>query len=74
MDKILSWSLVLTVTTLDRGSVDAFHQAAVAAGAKDNGAPGPRAQIHPNYYGAFVLDPVGNNIEAYCMAPAPENL
>jgi catechol 2,3-dioxygenase-like lactoylglutathione lyase family enzyme len=48
----------------DRAGVDAFYQAAMAAGAKDNGAPGIRAQYHPNYYGAFVLDPDGHNIEA----------
>ncbi|KAJ5106196.1 hypothetical protein N7456_002871 [Penicillium angulare] len=51
----------------DLKSVDAFHAAALAAGGKDNGAPGPRPQMHPNYYGAFVLDPQGNNIEAVCM-------
>ena len=50
--------------------VDAFYQAAMAAGAKDNGAPGIRAHYHPNYYGAFVLDPDGHNIEAVCHAPA----
>ena len=49
-----------------RAAVDAFHQAAIAAGGKDNGAPGLRPQYHPNYYGAFVLDPDGNNIEAVC--------
>ena len=42
--------------------VEAFHRAAIAAGGEDNGAPGPRA-YHPEYYGAFVLDPDGNNIE-----------
>lgn len=47
-----------------RELVDAFHKAALAAGAKDNGAPGVRPQYHPAYYGAFVLDPDGNNIEA----------
>jgi catechol 2,3-dioxygenase-like lactoylglutathione lyase family enzyme len=47
----------------DRAMVDAFHQAALAAGGKDNGAPGER-KYHPGYYGAFVLDPDGNNIEA----------
>jgi catechol 2,3-dioxygenase-like lactoylglutathione lyase family enzyme len=50
--------------------VDAFHQAALAAGGKDNGAPGLRPHYHVNYYGAFVLDPDGNNIEAVCHAPA----
>ncbi|MBF6024568.1 VOC family protein [Lysobacter niastensis] len=47
----------------DRAMVDAFHKAALAAGGRDNGAPGERA-YHPGYYGAFVLDPDGNNIEA----------
>jgi catechol 2,3-dioxygenase-like lactoylglutathione lyase family enzyme len=47
-----------------REEVDAFHQAALAAGAKDNGPPGLRAHYHPSYYGAFVLDPDGHNIEA----------
>jgi catechol 2,3-dioxygenase-like lactoylglutathione lyase family enzyme len=45
-------------------AVDAFHRAAIAAGYADNGAPGPRAAYHPGYYGAFVLDPDGHNIEA----------
>jgi catechol 2,3-dioxygenase-like lactoylglutathione lyase family enzyme len=46
--------------------VDAFHAAALAAGASDNGAPGRRPIYHPGYYGAFVLDPDGNNVEAVC--------
>jgi len=46
------------------GEVDAFHAAALAAGGSDNGAPGPRPQYHRGYYGAFVLDPDGNNVEA----------
>jgi catechol 2,3-dioxygenase-like lactoylglutathione lyase family enzyme len=46
--------------------VDAFHRAALAAGARDNGAPGLRPHYHANYYGAFVLDPDGHNIEAVC--------
>jgi catechol 2,3-dioxygenase-like lactoylglutathione lyase family enzyme len=49
-----------------RAEVDAFHRAAIAAGGKDNGAPGLRPHYHPNYYGAFVLDPDGHNIEAVC--------
>jgi catechol 2,3-dioxygenase-like lactoylglutathione lyase family enzyme len=49
-----------------RSLVDAFYHAAIAAGAKDNGKPGIRPQYNPNYYGAFVLDPDGNNIEAVC--------
>jgi len=54
----------------DRGRVDAFHAAALAAGGTDNGGPGVRAVYHPNYYGAYVLDPDGNNVEAVCHAPA----
>ncbi|HEV8481978.1 MAG TPA: VOC family protein [Blastocatellia bacterium] len=50
----------------DRSTVDAFYHAALAAGARDNGAPGLRPDYHPNYYGAFVLDPDGYNIEAVC--------
>ncbi|HKB07966.1 MAG TPA: VOC family protein [Candidatus Polarisedimenticolia bacterium] len=50
----------------DRRTVDAFHAAALKAGGKDHGAPGLRTHYHPNYYGAFVLDPEGNNIEAVC--------
>jgi catechol 2,3-dioxygenase-like lactoylglutathione lyase family enzyme len=49
-----------------RAEVDAFHEAALAAGGRDNGAPGLRPHYHPDYYGAFVLDPDGNNIEAVC--------
>jgi catechol 2,3-dioxygenase-like lactoylglutathione lyase family enzyme len=56
--------------TDSRAKVDAFHQAALAAGGKDNGAPGIRAQYHPNYYAAFVLDPDGLNIEAVCHRPS----
>ncbi|AUH33685.1 VOC family protein [Paracoccus tegillarcae] len=48
----------------DRATVDAFYQAALDAGGTDNGAPGLRPEYHPNYYGAFVRDPDGNNIEA----------
>jgi catechol 2,3-dioxygenase-like lactoylglutathione lyase family enzyme len=50
----------------DRETVDAFHAAALRAGGTDNGAPGVREIYHPNYYGAYVLDPDGNNIEAVC--------
>ena len=52
-----------------RGEVDAFHAAALAAGGKDNGAPGVRERYGPTYYAAFVLDPDGFNIEAVCHAP-----
>ena len=47
----------------DDATVDAFHRAAVAAGYRDNGAPGERPRYHPGYYGAYVLDPDGNNVE-----------
>jgi len=53
-----------------RQLVDAFHAAALAAGGADNGGPGPRPRYHPAYYGAFVHDPDGNNVEAVCHAPA----
>jgi catechol 2,3-dioxygenase-like lactoylglutathione lyase family enzyme len=49
-----------------RDVVDAFHRGALLAGGRDNGAPGLRPHYHPNYYGAFVLDPDGNNVEAVC--------
>ena len=62
--------LHVAITADDRDAVDAFHRAALAAGGKDNGAPGVRAHYHPNYYGAFVLDPDGHNVEAVCHAPA----
>ncbi|MEJ2454047.1 MAG: VOC family protein [Candidatus Thiodiazotropha sp.] len=52
-----------------REQVDRFYQAALAAGATDNGPPGIRAIYHPNYYGAFVFDPDGHNIEAVCHKP-----
>ena len=57
-------------TAHTRAEVDAFHQAAMAAGGRDNGAPGPRPHYHAHYYGAFVLDPDGNNVEAVCHRPA----
>ena len=53
-----------------RAQVDAFFKAALAAGGKDNGAPGLRPHYHENYYAAFVLDPDGHNIEAVCHTPA----
>ena len=53
-----------------RAAVDAFYAAAMAAGGKDNGPPGVRPHYHPNYYGAFVFDPDGRNVEAVCHAPA----
>jgi len=52
-----------------RGEVDAFYAAAIAAGGRDNGGPGLRPHYHESYYGAFVLDPDGHNVEAVCHAP-----
>jgi catechol 2,3-dioxygenase-like lactoylglutathione lyase family enzyme len=51
------------------GKVDAFYEAAIAAGGKDNGSPGLRPHYHENYYGAYVRDADGNNIEAVCQTP-----
>jgi len=53
----------------DRARVDAFYAAALAAGGVDNGAPGLRADYHPHYYAAYVIDPEGNNIEVVCHDP-----
>jgi catechol 2,3-dioxygenase-like lactoylglutathione lyase family enzyme len=61
--------LHVAFVTQTRGAVDAFYAAALAAGGRDNGPPGPRPHYHDNYYGAFVLDPDGNNIEAVCHLP-----
>jgi len=61
-----SGPLHVAFTAATRAEVRAFHTAALAAGGKDNGAPGLRPHYHPNYYGAFVLDPDGNNAEAVC--------
>ena len=59
----------LAFTARNRAEVRAFHAAAVAAGGTDNGAPGLRPHYHPDYYGAFVIDPDGHNVEAVCHAP-----
>ena len=53
----------------DRAIVDAFYEAAIAAGGTDNGGPGLREEYHPAYYAAFVFDPDGHNIEAVCHRP-----
>lgn len=61
--------LHIAFVAADRDEVDAFHSAALQAGGADNGAPGTREIYHPHYYGAYVLDPDGNNIEAVCHKP-----
>ncbi len=61
--------LHITLAADTRSQVDAFHAAALDAGGIDNGAPGVRAMYHPDYYGAYVLDPDGNNVEAVCHEP-----
>jgi len=63
-----SGKLHIALQARSRADVDAFHAAAIAAGGRDNGAPGLRPHYHPNYYGAFVLDPDGHNIEAVCFS------
>jgi len=60
----------LALTASSREAVDAFHAAALAAGCTDNGAPGLRPHYHEHYYGAFVLDPDGYNLEAVCHKPS----
>ena len=62
--------LHVAIEAADRAAVDAFHREALAAGGADNGPPGPRPHYHRDYYGAFVLDPDGHNIEAVCHKPA----
>jgi catechol 2,3-dioxygenase-like lactoylglutathione lyase family enzyme len=59
----------IAFTAQNRATVDRFHDEAIAAGGSDNGPPGIRPHYHANYYGAFVLDPDGHNIEAVCHAP-----
>lgn len=59
----------IAFTARNRAEVDAFYAAAMAAGGRDNGKPGPRPHYHESYYAAFVLDPDGNNVEAVCHQP-----
>ena len=61
--------LHLAFTAETRGQVEAFHRAALAAGGRDNGAPGLRPRYHANYYAAFVIGPDGHNIEVVCHEP-----
>ena len=62
-------ALHVAFAAASRAVVDEFYKAAIAAGGRDNGAPGLRPHYHANYYGAFVFDPDGNNVEAVCHAP-----
>ncbi len=68
-DREASGPVHVAFASPDRATVDAFHAAALAAGGRDNGAPGLRPHYHPSYYGAFAFDPDGNNIEAVCHLP-----
>ena len=61
--------LHLAFTAENRQQLQDFYRAALAAGGRDNGAPGLRPQYHPNYYGAFVIGPDGHNVEAVCHRP-----
>ncbi|QXI20134.1 MULTISPECIES: VOC family protein [Pseudomonas] len=63
-----SHSLHIALVAESREAVDAFHAAGIAAGGKDNGAPGLRPNYHPSYYAAYVLAPDGMNLEAVCQA------
>jgi len=58
--------LHIALSAATPAAVDAFYHAAIAAGGRDNGPPGPRPHYHARYYGAFVLDPDGHNVEAVC--------
>ncbi len=67
-DGLATTPLHLAFKANNRGQVDAFHTAALEAGATDNGAPGVRPQYHANYYAAFVIGPDGHNVEVVCHA------
>jgi catechol 2,3-dioxygenase-like lactoylglutathione lyase family enzyme len=69
-ENALTTTVHVAFTAPSRRIVDEFYRAALRAGGRDNGAPGPRPHYHENYYGAFVLDPDGHNIEAVCHLPA----
>ena len=68
-DRPTRGALHIALTAQTRAQVDAFYTAAMAAGGIDHGAPGVRSHYHADYYGAFVLDPDGHNIEAVCHSP-----
>ena len=64
-------SMHIALTAQSRAAVDAFYRAALAAGGRDNGPPGLRPHYHAHYYGAFVFDLDGHNLEAVCHQPEP---
>jgi catechol 2,3-dioxygenase-like lactoylglutathione lyase family enzyme len=66
----MSGPMHVAFTASSPAEVNAFYKAALSVGGRANGAPGVRAHYHPNYYGAFVLDPDGNNVEAVCHSQA----
>jgi catechol 2,3-dioxygenase-like lactoylglutathione lyase family enzyme len=68
--KALKGRMHVAFSAKDRTAVAAFYDAAIKAGGQDNGLPGPRPHYHENYFGAFVLDPDGHNIEAVCHKPS----
>jgi catechol 2,3-dioxygenase-like lactoylglutathione lyase family enzyme len=68
-DRPVAGPLHVAFTSSDRATVEAFHREALAAGGRDNGPPDLRPAYHPSYYGAFVLDPDGNNVEAVAHRP-----
>lgn len=68
-EEALNGQLHLAFTASSRAAVDEFYSTALAEGAKDNGPPGLRPHYHPDYYGAFVIDLDGHNIEAVCHMP-----
>ena len=68
-DNVIQKPMHIAFIAEDRKAVEMFHEAAIAAGGKNNGNPGIREHYHPHYYGAFVIDPDGHNIEAVCRKP-----
>lgn len=66
---VVAGAIHLAFVAESRKQVDAFHEAALAAGGTDNGAPGLRPHYHSSYYGAFVIGPDGHNVEAVCHQP-----
>jgi catechol 2,3-dioxygenase-like lactoylglutathione lyase family enzyme len=66
-----SHNVHIAIDAADKAAVDAFHASALAAGGNDNGAPGYRTEYSPGYYGAFIIDPFGNNLEAVYHDPTP---